>query len=912
MRFLRTAAGLLLRRRCFTGPLLLLLGLAVCLFYQTMFVHRNRIRSGKKEPPIAGKCGTRGNLAAEEETKTLISNLESLQVNKQKTASRRFAVVLTGRLPNSDTEVQLYQRVLTQMGYEVQLSRYAETSSFLRSRQDDSSWSLLVCLSSAESSCVRRVSFSHLQRHQKVNLWPGLMEALASVLNCDLAGPESPTMPLTCRPTSQTSPLPIRSTVSPLPGAAASPGLVAMVNVYIVVTSIKPLTSFLHDIVVVTTHQEKRGRAVQLTSFLMKQLGPQISHEALGQVKKVIGQVLHVAVSANHKARSMNRCVLCYQLLTFTLLFNGSISPIVTQISADLTFSALSDGMFDQQIMRDQILEDTFHFLLSSGTQTETKQSASCAWTKGACLSEDDFAVLLQFQQLMKKPSSFQLVNPITSSSSSLSALLLTVSCYYGDLTNNRKRLTSPDSAPLPEDTPAGACMDPQLRQIYTDPPLLLNPPFSPQVKEYHAEVTFDTLMIRIRPEPKSSACSVHLEDRRGPRLMNAPVGLGHSRISILVTDSTQPEPAIMTVYTLRIYRENRPSLPMFGDHVMCSFVQDCGLLVLPGQSCGLQPFTDTLKPAEVCRSGHQSGQWVVPCLSCSDNRTCDWREVAWQPDGCHHPHVDPPLLQHCMMDRKLLFIGDSTNRGMMYFFMERVNTSLADWGKAHDTLVYGELNGGRTFVSYSYYPQFWLEKSRRPTFRQALQQLLHRSRPLVNSNETVLVVGGVQWLNTNHLKTIYEVLRRESLGQIQVLVKSLGMGFHLRVDGIRSLSLGEVQDLHSENENIIATAKHLGYEVIDTFGITMGRYKEFLQGRCACHFHEVERLSPSSPSDDMFSNTGPEVRVTKPYTAKEADANVYSYHVRGPVNQVYSEILLSRLCPPVSPNPKLMTRHAP
>lgn len=63
----------------------------------------------------------------------------------------------------------------------------------------------------------------------------------------------------------------------------------------------------------------------------------------------------------------------------------------------------------------------------------------------------------------------------------------------------------------------------------------------------------------------------------------------------------------------------------------------------------------------------------------------------------------------------------------MMYFLMERVNVSLVDWGKAHNTLVYHNLNNGRTQVSYSYYPQFWLEKGRRPTFRQALLQLLHR-----------------------------------------------------------------------------------------------------------------------------------------------------------------------------------------
>lgn len=48
------------------------------------------------------------------------------------------------------------------------------------------------------------------------------------------------------------------------------------------------------------------------------------------------------------------------------------------------------------------------------------------------------------------------------------------------------------------------------------------------------------------------------------------------------------------------------------------------------------------------------------------------------------------------------------------------------------------------------------------------------------------------------------------------------------------------IQELYRENQNIITTAKHYGYEVIDTFSITMGRYKEFLQGRCACHFHEV------------------------------------------------------------------------
>ncbi|CDQ88361.1 unnamed protein product [Oncorhynchus mykiss] len=139
---------------------------------------------------------------------------------------------------------------------------------------------------------------------------------------------------------------------------------------------------------------------------------------------------------------------------------------------------------------------------------------------------------------------------------------------------------------------------------------------------------------------------------------------------------------------------------------------QDCGLVVQPDQPCGLEPLPGPLSPGEPqapnqpCISGDVPGRWVVPCLSCADNRTCDWREVVWQPEGCYHPLLDLPQLQDCMMHRKVMFIGDSTNRGMMYFLMERVNSSLEDWGKAHDSLVYRNVNQGHTHVSYSYYPQ--------------------------------------------------------------------------------------------------------------------------------------------------------------------------------------------------------------
>nr|XP_020469112.1 cadherin-like and PC-esterase domain-containing protein 1 isoform X2 [Monopterus albus] len=829
-----------------------------------------------------------------EETKKLISTLENvqLQVWSQKPPRRRQAVVLMGRHLVSDNEVQLYQQVLQQMDYQVQMSRYADASSILRTNQGVSGWSLLLCLSSAESSCLRRVSSSHLQHHQMVNLIPGLLKAFSDAggglchffMHLHLTGSDLPMKPHSCGSTNQKLQIPQDS--QSLVGASP-PSLVAMVNVYILVTSVRPLTSFLHDTSVVTTSRELRGQLIKLRNFLLQQLGPTNSHQALGQVKKVIGEVLQVAASTDEKQQTLNRCVSCYQLLTFTLLFSGSITPVVIQVDTDVTFSSLSEDTFDREITRDLVLEDVLRFMLTShahlSTRTGGRQYGGCRGIHAVCVSDEEFLLLLQFQHQMNMPSAFQLLYPSTSSSGppSVSDFLVQISRFYDLQRNGSDRADETASSSQHGAEVRSSCVDPHLRQIYTSPPLSLTPPFRPWVKEYRAEMTFETVMIRIRPEPINSACRVHLDEHRGPRMANYPVSLGNSRISILVTDDTEPEPVLLTIYTIHVSRESRPSLPMFGYHVTCSFVQDCGLLVQPGQPCGLQPFSRSQGPLQICGSGHVPGRWVVPCLSCSDNRTCDWREVAWQPDDCYHQLVDRPLLQDCMTDRKVLFIGDSTNRGMMYFLMERVNSSLEDWGKAHDTLVYKNLNRGRTLVAYSYYPQFWLEKDQRPTFRQALLQLLHRSQPLENSNLTVLVVGGVQWLNTNHLKTVREVLDRESLSNILVVVKSLGMGFHLPVDGIKSLSLREVQDLYRKNNNIITTAKHHGYEVEKYWSSRSPDNKPFTTNRT-----RSTRPGLGLSSHSAVQDTDQETRSSPP-----------AYHVRGPVNQVYSEILLSRLC---------------
>ncbi|NXM72821.1 CPED1 protein, partial [Serilophus lunatus] len=449
------------------------------------------------------------------------------------------------------------------------------------------------------------------------------------------------------------------------------------------------------------------------------------------------------------------------------------------------------------------------------------------------------------------------------------------------------------------------------IRQIFTSPQLDLNPQFNPKIKEYYAEVPFDTVTVKIGAEPSNCQCQVHLDDKKGPSTANYPLGLGLNKVVILITDDSQPSPQVVSSYKITIYREDRPSLPLFDDYMMCGFVQDCGSKIHPEESCGLQPLSHEYLSAisqtvfKTCEAGDTKGQWIVPCLSCSDNRTCDWREITWQPHGCQYSVLAKPELQRCVEGRRILFIGDSTNRGMMYYLIERVNKTLQEWQKTHDVKCYHNINEGKTFISYSYYPQFWMNANRRPTFEKALEQLLQRSRPLENTDQTVLIVGGVQWLNSNHLQIIQKVLNRENLSNILVIIKSIGMGFHLPVDGIHSLSQDEVQNLWNENLIILDTAKNLGYEVVDTFVITMGRYKEFLQGKCGCHFHEVVKSNPSEERTHITMTLSKHYTLgkhfgsqSKPSQLQDYATNSQSpYHVRGPINQVYSEILLSRLC---------------
>lgn len=54
----------------------------------------------------------------------------------------------------------------------------------------------------------------------------------------------------------------------------------------------------------------------------------------------------------------------------------------------------------------------------------------------------------------------------------------------------------------------------------------------------------------------------------------NYPLGLGTNKISVIVVDESLAQDETLITYKLTIYREDRPSLPLFEDFTACGFVQ--------------------------------------------------------------------------------------------------------------------------------------------------------------------------------------------------------------------------------------------------------------------------------------------------------------------------------------------------
>lgn len=141
-----------------------------------------------------------------------------------------------------------------------------------------------------------------------------------------------------------------------------------------------------------------------------------------------------------------------------------------------------------------------------------------------------------------------------------------------------------------------------------------------------------------------------------------------------------------------------------------------------------------------------------------------------------------------------MLFLGDSTNRGMMHLLLKQLNGSLFSAEKTHSSIIYAKIGLNQsTDVAFAYYPQFWL-RNKSPTLPNVLEGMLQLLQSIETESSgdkrTVLVVGGVQWFSTRHLNQLKQTLEKHGLEQTLLIVKTLGAGFHQKIQGVHHLPL--------------------------------------------------------------------------------------------------------------------------
>lgn len=107
-----------------------------------------------------------------------------------------------------------------------------------------------------------------------------------------------------------------------------------------------------------------------------------------------------------------------------------------------------------------------------------------------------------------------------------------------------------------------------------------------------------------------------------------------------------------------------------------------------------------------------------------------------------------------------------------------------------------------------------------------------------------------------------------------------------------------EHRKLALHNAALTSYAQSLGIEVIDTYNMTIARFKDFLPGKCACHFHTVCSYDKCYKFQ-LISNCDyqvTEIEDNHLNSMKNTQQN-QQYKVEGPINAIYTEILISRIC---------------
>ncbi|XP_067949873.1 cadherin-like and PC-esterase domain-containing protein 1 [Watersipora subatra] len=396
--------------------------------------------------------------------------------------------------------------------------------------------------------------------------------------------------------------------------------------------------------------------------------------------------------------------------------------------------------------------------------------------------------------------------------------------------------------------------------------------------------IPFEFYQATISVLPSDHVSSVTM-NKIETREMNYSLGLGENFLDVGLHFKPSQENAssIHKHHTISLIRQLRALKIRKGQHHACYLEQDCDLIVYNNRRCGVQPMS------RWTATNYTQGYWQLNCTKCTREETCNWEEAHWV-ELSHQENpkkkAAAPALQTSLKNYQLLFVGDSTNRGIMQSLMERVNGSLYHAIKSHGFIRYDNVGLANNF-SFTYYPIFW--KKEQPTFAESLHSIASNCGTKGKEERTILVIGGVQWLTEMQITELNNFIKGRGIPPGNVYIKTHGSGFHVNTSYTTiHHSKESLRKLYARNEALKRRAQGYGFRVIDTLQVTQSRYKEFHQGACACHFHKVIRQHAERDNSKRSSI----------YTALQTrglteESSSPLYHIAGPIHNAYSDILI-------------------
>nr|AWX59481.1 CPED1 [Mus musculus] len=428
--------GFLCRRRFCPRPFLVGLVVAICLFYQTLTLRGTKKIAADVSGTVphtpsqtqASRCeeGYRQDKqcfllsASTQETRKIEESIE----RHFGSLSRR--AVLHRPPSSSRAQLQIHQHLLAQHGYSVvtveerlggglgpelldqgvlpeiqpQLCRREGlceiTRRFPEFRLPVSS---SVCLDQETQSRLR-VS-SHLSKAEKPHVWKP-RDWHRKQLN-------------------------LTTVVAPHEAISRAEELSVILKAYVLVTSLRPLRAFIHSTGTVWSPPKKKRFTVKLQMFFETFLRTSSPLQALDSMKEAISKLLLVAEVFSDAStlgpKTFNRCIQCFQLLTFDVGYGDSGYPVVLQVHEHLHFHDDENFSAEDQNAENIILRDTFDFLFSNASSLSMvsemlqRRDSAGAFVDGnyekelnQCLSFEEIHSIRTFVKELGSLGQFQLV----------------------------------------------------------------------------------------------------------------------------------------------------------------------------------------------------------------------------------------------------------------------------------------------------------------------------------------------------------------------------------------------------------------------------------------------------------------------------------------------------------------------